>query len=124
VVVIHRPFYEPFIAGAKTTPGPGGQATYQRIARLPRTGPPLHERLDLRFTPQRGRYAGITSVLNGADHLRATGDVFVAFADNLYPHDNASLTLAAALAGRTMVLVRPYPLGRSRPARCHRRPAR
>ena len=36
-------------------------------------------------------------------------DVFVAFADNLYPGDNPVLTLAQARAGRTMVvLARPY----------------
>jgi UTP-glucose-1-phosphate uridylyltransferase len=108
VVVVYHPFYEPFIAWAKTTLASGGQAAYQRAARLPRTDLPLHEQLDLRFIPQRGRYADVTSVLNGADHLRAAGDMFVAFADNLYPHDNPSLALAAVPAGQTAVSVRPY----------------
>jgi UTP-glucose-1-phosphate uridylyltransferase len=40
--------------------------------------------------------------------LRASGDVFLAFADNLYPHDSPSLALAAVPAGQTAVLVRPY----------------
>lgn len=108
VVVVYHPFYEPFIAWAKTTLGRGGQAAYQRAALLPCTDLPLHEQLDLRFIPQRGRYADVTSVLNGTDHLRAVDDLFVAFSDNLYPHDNPSLTLAAVPAGYTAVLVRPY----------------
>ncbi|MFI7203879.1 sugar phosphate nucleotidyltransferase [Micromonospora aurantiaca (nom. illeg.)] len=108
VTVVYHPFYEPFIAWAKTTLSRGGQAAYQRAARLPRTDLPLHEQLDLSFIPQRGRYADVTSVLNGADHLHANADVFVAFADNLYPHDNPSLALAAVPTGQTAVLVRPY----------------
>lgn len=108
VVVVYHPFYEPFIAWAKTTLGCGGRAAYQRAAGLPRTDLPLHEQLYLRFIPQRGRYADVTSVLNGADHLRAVEDLFVAFADNLYPHANPSLALAAVPAGHTAVLVRPY----------------
>lgn len=108
VVVVYHPFYEPFIAWAKITLSRGGQAAYQRAARLPRTDLPLHEQLDLRFIPQRGRYADATSVLNGADHLRAGAEMFVAFADNLYPHDNPSLALANVPAGRTAVVVRPY----------------
>jgi len=107
-VVVYNPCYEPFIAWAKATLGRGGQAAYQRAARLPRTDLPLHEQLDLRFIPQRGRYADVTSVLNGADHLRTAGDLFVAFADNLYPHDNPCLALAAVPAGHTAVLVRHY----------------
>ncbi|MEV7229981.1 sugar phosphate nucleotidyltransferase [Polymorphospora sp. NPDC051019] len=108
VTVVYHPFYEPFIAWAKTTLGRGGLAAYQRAARLPRTDLPLSEQLDLTFIPQRGRYADVTSVLNGTDHLRAAGDVFVAFADNLYPHDNPSRALAAVPAGQTAVLVRRY----------------
>lgn len=108
VVVVYHPFYEPFMAWAKTTLAHGGQTAYQHAARLPRTDLPLHEQLDLRFIPQRGRYADVTSVINGTEHLRAGRDVFVAFADNLYPHDNPSLALAAVPAGRTAVLVRPY----------------
>src|SRR4051794_32783570 len=70
VVVVYHPFYEPFIAWAKVTLGHGGQAAYQRAAGLPHTSLPLHDQLDLRFIPQKGRYADVTSVLNGADHLR------------------------------------------------------
>lgn len=108
VVVVYHPFYEPFIEWAKTTLGRGGQAAYHRAARLPPTDLPQYEQLDLRFIPQRGRYADITSVLNGADHLCSGGDLFVAFADNLYPHENPSRALAAVPAGHTAVLVRPY----------------
>jgi UTP-glucose-1-phosphate uridylyltransferase len=108
VVIVYHPFYEPFMVWAKTTLGRGGQAAYHRAARLPCTDLPLHEQLDLRFIPQTGRYADVTSVINGTDHLRANGDVFVAFADNLYPHDNPSLSLAAIPAEQSAVLVRPY----------------
>lgn len=108
IVVVYHPFYEPFIAWAKATLSRGGRAAYQRAAGLPRTDLPLHEQLDLQFIPQRGRYADVTSVLNGADHLRGVDDLLVAFADNLYPHDNPSLALAAVPAGHPAVLVRPY----------------
>jgi UTP-glucose-1-phosphate uridylyltransferase len=108
VVVVYHPFYEPFIAWAKLTLGSGGQAAYQRAAGLPRTDLPLHDQVDLQFIPQQGRYADVTSVVNGADHLRTVDDLLVAFADNLYPHDNTSLALAAVPTGRTAVLVRPY----------------
>jgi UTP-glucose-1-phosphate uridylyltransferase len=108
VVVVYHPFYEPFIAWAKITLGHDGQAAYRRAADLPHTELPLHDQLDLRFIPQQGRYADVTSVLNGADHLRAGDDLFVAFADNLYPYDNTSLALTAIPTGHTAVLVRPY----------------
>jgi UTP-glucose-1-phosphate uridylyltransferase len=108
VVVVHHPFYEPFIAWAKGTLGHGGLDAYQRAAGVPRTDLPLHDQLDLQFIPQKGRYADVTSVINGADHLRAIDDLFVAFADTLYPHDNTSLALAAVPTGHTAVLVRPY----------------
>lgn len=107
VVVVYHPFYEPFIAWAKHTLGRGGLAAYQRAARLPRTDLPLHEQLELRFVPQKGRYADVTSVLNAAGYLRPD-DLYVAFADNLYPHDNATLALSRLPAGQNAVLVRPY----------------
>lgn len=107
VVVVYHPFYERFISWAKTTLGRGGLAAYQRAAGQPPTDLPLHEQLDLTFIPQNGQYADVTSVLNAARHFQA-GDVFVAFADNLYPHDNPAMTLARVPAGRSSVLVRPY----------------
>lgn len=108
VVVVYHPFYEPFITWARLTLGHDGQAAYQRAAGLPHTGLPLHDQLELQFIPQQGRYADVTSVLNGAEHLRVSDDLFVAFADNLYPYDNTSLALAAVPTGHTAVLVRPY----------------
>jgi UTP-glucose-1-phosphate uridylyltransferase len=107
IILVYHPFYERFIAWAKMTLGRGGLAAYQRAAGLPATDLPLHEQLDLTFVAQRGRYADITSVLNAVEHLEP-GDVFIAFADNLYPYDNPALALARAPAGRTAVLVRPY----------------
>jgi hypothetical protein len=100
--------------GSRATLGHEGQAAYQRAASLSGIGLPLHDQLDLRFIPQQGRYADVTSVLNGADHLRAVEGLFVAFADSLYPHDNPSLTLAAVPPGHTGVLVRPYHLAEAR----------
>lgn len=46
-------------------------------------------------------------MLNAAEHLRP-GDLFVAFADNLYLHDNPVLALSQIPAGGSAVLVRPY----------------
>jgi hypothetical protein len=60
------------------------------------------------LVPQRGPYADLTSVLNGADHLAASGDVYVAFADNLYPGDNPLLALRAAPPGHPAVLGRAW----------------
>lgn len=72
---------------------------------------PAREDLDLSFVPQHGRYADVTSVLNGADHLHGRapcrGSVYVAFADNLYPGTNPLLALVAAPDG-DVVLARPY----------------
>ncbi|GIH07167.1 hypothetical protein Rhe02_52340 [Rhizocola hellebori] len=107
IVVVYHPFYERFMAWAQTTLGAGGRAAYQRAAGMPATDPPLHEKLDLTFIPQRGRYADITSILNAAAHFEPA-DVFVAFADNLYPGDNPAASLALAPAKRAIVLARPY----------------
>ena len=106
VVLVYHPYYRPFIRWARRALTAGATARYRRAAGLPITHPPRWEHLDLAFMAQRGAYADVTSVLNGATRLR-TGDLFVAFADNLYPHDNPLLALRAGPAG-TSVLARPY----------------
>lgn len=50
----------------------------------------------------------ITSVLNGADHLAVAGDLYAAFADNLYPGDSPLHALRRAPAGQTAVLGLAY----------------
>ena len=86
----------------------GATARYRRAAGLPPDHAPRWEQLDLAFVRQHGRYADVTSILNGAARLRA-GDLYMAFADNLYPHGNPMLALHASPAGDT-VLARPYDL--------------
>ncbi|MFD0692436.1 transcriptional regulator [Actinomadura fibrosa] len=57
---------------------------------------------------QRGPYADLTSVLNGARHLQPTRQgLYVAFSDNLYP-GGAALAALGGRASRTAVLARPY----------------
>ena len=65
-------------------------------------------RLTVSFITQDGPYADITSVLNGAGYLASSGDLYVAFADNLYRGDNPLLALHAAPPGQLAVLARPY----------------
>jgi UTP-glucose-1-phosphate uridylyltransferase len=106
VVIVYHPYYEPFIRWARTVLAPGATAGYRHAARLPPAPAPAREDLCVTFVRQHGRYADVTSVLNGADHLHA-GPVYVAFADNLYPAANPLLALTAAPAGDA-VLARPY----------------
>jgi NDP-sugar pyrophosphorylase family protein len=87
-VLVYHPYYEPFAAWARTALSQHGHDSYLRAARLPYP-PRAAAGVALTFIPQRGPYADITSVLNGADYFAATSELYVAFADNLY------------LAGRT-----------------------
>jgi hypothetical protein len=106
VVIIYHPYYEAFAAWARTALTRDGQGSYRRAARIPDISWPAD--LTVRLVPQHGPYADITSVLNGADHLTAGSDLYVAFADNLYPGDNPLLALRAAPAGHLAVLARGY----------------
>jgi UTP-glucose-1-phosphate uridylyltransferase len=106
VLVYHR-YYEPFIAWVRQVLQPGGAAAYRALAGLPPEPAEGHERLRLRFVRQHGGYADITSVLNGAGHLPA-GPLYVVFADNLYPADNALAILGDAPAEEAAVLARPF----------------
>jgi UTP-glucose-1-phosphate uridylyltransferase len=106
-VIVYHQYYEPFAAWARTVLSKQGNDSYFRAARLPVTArPPAGVKLG--FIPQRGQYADITSVLNGADYFAATDDLYVAFADNLYPAGNPLLALRAAPRGHVAVLARAY----------------
>jgi UTP-glucose-1-phosphate uridylyltransferase len=107
VVIVSHPYYDAFTSWARTALSQRGHDTYARTARLPGAASPA-ARLPVTFISQRGPYADLTSVLNGADHLAAPGDLYVAFADNLYPGGNPLLTLRAVPPGHPAVLARAY----------------
>ncbi len=107
VVVVYHPYYEPFIRWARRVLSGGATARYHRMAGLPPGSLPRWEQLDLTFVRQHGRYADVTSILNGAARLGRGDNLYVAFADNLYPDGNPMLALQASTAGDS-VLARPY----------------
>ena len=107
VVVVYHPYYERFIGWASRILSPGGFTRYQTLAGQPPSTAQAVENLDISFVRQHGRYADITSVLNGASHLR-TDELFAAFADNLYPRTSALALLADAAPGTPAVLARPF----------------
>jgi UTP-glucose-1-phosphate uridylyltransferase len=111
VAVVYHPYYRPFIRWVRDLVTRGGLARYQALSSGPApTAQGPQGRLEVVFVRQRGRYADITSVLNGTDRLRPPGDVFVAFADNLYSPARPLVELAAAPAGVATVLARPFEL--------------
>ena len=106
VAIIYHPYYEAFAAWARTALSPEGQDRYHQAARIRDASWPAG--LTVSLVPQHGPYADITSVHNGADHLAAGSDLYVAFADNLYHGDNPLLALRAAPPGHLAVLARSY----------------
>jgi UTP-glucose-1-phosphate uridylyltransferase len=106
-VIVYHSYYEPFAAWARSALSQHGHDSYIRAARLS-DGPRLPVGVALSLIPQRGQYADITSVLNGSDHFAAAGELYVAFADNLYPASNPLLGLRAAPPGHVAVLARGY----------------
>ncbi|MEL5954100.1 NTP transferase domain-containing protein [Streptomyces sp. CLV115] len=109
-VVVHHPYYAPLIDWARQVLTPGALSRYQRLAHQPVGHVPPAERLRVDFIPQHGRYADVTSALNGAEHLH-TGDICVAFADNVDPsHSALSELMAAATPRAPAVLARPFDL--------------
>lgn len=107
VVVVYHPYYEQFAAWARQMLSQTGQARYSRL-----TGQhadallPADQRIS--FVPQRGPYADLTSVINGADHLGSPDDLYIAFADNLYRGISPLLALSTTPPGQVAVLGRPY----------------
>lgn len=106
-VIVYNPYYEPFAAWARTVLSQQGHDSYSSAARLPVTAR-LPAAVRLSLIPQHGRYADLTSVLNGADYLAAAGDLYVAFADNLYPAANPLAALRSVPRGHVAVLARSY----------------
>lgn len=112
VAIVYHPYYEPFIQWAKHVLQPGSLARYQassREASFPERAIP---EMDLEFIAQRGPYADVTSILNGADHL-PRGPLLLAFADNLYCGATPLLDLTAATPDTVAVLARPFNLSES-----------
>jgi UTP-glucose-1-phosphate uridylyltransferase len=107
VAVIYHPYYEQFAAWARQVLGEHDHARYSRAARHEVTAavPPG---LTVSFIPQHGTYADLTSVLNGADHLGGAGDLYIAFADNLYTGPSPLRQLRAARHGHVTVLASRY----------------
>lgn len=106
-VVVHHPYYAPLINWTSQVVAPGALARYQELAQQPIGHSPT-EGLKVDFVAQHGRYADITSALNGADHLR-TGDVCLAFADNVDPsHTALSRLTSTASPDTAAVLAGPF----------------
>jgi UTP-glucose-1-phosphate uridylyltransferase len=106
VVIVCHPYYRVFTQWASIALSQPGHDHYTRAARLSPSSSAAAQ--PTAFITQRGPYADLTSVLNGADHLTARGDLYVAFADNLYPSGNPLATLRATPSGHPAVLARAY----------------
>lgn len=109
-VVVHHPYYAPLIEWTRQVLAPGAQARYRQLAHQPGGHRPLTDLMQVDFIAQHGRYADITSALNGAEHLN-TGDICLAFADNVDPsHTALSELMATAPRGAPAVLAGPFTL--------------
>ncbi|MGD0608008.1 MAG: NUDIX domain-containing protein [Streptosporangiaceae bacterium] len=105
VVIVCHPYYEAFTRWAGEALSQQGHDSYSHAAGLPAAATPAG--LTVTTISQHGPYADITSVLNGSGHL-AAGDVYIAFADNLYRGNNPLAALCAAPSGYPAVLARAY----------------
>ncbi|MEU6467479.1 sugar phosphate nucleotidyltransferase [Streptomyces sp. NPDC046976] len=102
-VVVHHPYYTPVIDWTRQTLAPGALTRYQQLAQQPVSPDPLTG-LRVDFIAQRGRYADITSALNGSQYLRS-GHVGLVFCDNVDPeHTAVSELVGAATPGTPAVL--------------------
>jgi UTP-glucose-1-phosphate uridylyltransferase len=107
-VMVHHPYYTPLFDWTRQVLAPGGLARYQELAQQPVSPRPPTENLRVDFIAQRGRYADITSALNGAEHLRS-GAICLAFCDNVDPtHTALSTLLAAARPDAPALLADPF----------------
>ncbi|RKS06593.1 UTP-glucose-1-phosphate uridylyltransferase [Nocardiopsis sp. Huas11] len=104
--MVHHPYYEHFIHAWASRALVDSQG-YARAAERPLPHGPRWPGLDLRFTAQQGPYSDITSVLNADAMLDHPHELYVAYADNLYPEDDPLLRLRDTDGG-TSVIVRPY----------------
>ena len=107
VVIVYHPYYEAFAAWARQVLSEHGQARYARLADRD-FGVTLPPCLAISFVPQRGPYADLTSVMNGADHHACPDELYVAFADNLYRGPNPLVALHRVAPGQVAVLASRY----------------
>ncbi len=107
VVIVCHPYYHAFTAWARGALSQHGHDRYRRAAGLSPAACPA-DTVRASFITQHGPYADLTSVLNGAEYLASSGDLYVAFADNLYRGDNPLLALRAAPPGQLAILARAY----------------
>jgi UTP-glucose-1-phosphate uridylyltransferase len=108
IVIVYHPYYQAFTEWAGQALSPSGETRYRRAAGKPIAEGGIARGRRMSFIAQRGRYGDLTSVLNGADHFRVAGDLYVAFGDNLYFGPNPLLALRNVPSGQVAVLARPY----------------
>lgn len=108
VVIVYHPYYRAFTEWAGQALSSSGETRYRRAAGKPIAEGGIARGRRISFIAQRGRYGDLTSVLNGADHFRVAGDLYVAFADNLYFGPNPLLALRNVPPGQVAVVARPY----------------
>ena len=107
-MIVYHPYYE-----AVRRLGAAGTERARPGALCPAgpdgaSGTVLPPGLTISFVPQRGPYADLTSVVNGADHLGSPAEVYVVFADNLYRGRNPLLDLRGTAHGQVAVLASTY----------------
>lgn len=107
-VVVHHPYYTPLIDWTRQVLAPGALARYQSLTNQLPAQPRAADHLQVDFIAQHGRYADVTSVLNGSEHLR-TGEFYVVFADNVDPtHTALSALVTATPQAIPAVLAAPF----------------
>lgn len=109
-VMVHHPYYGRFFDWMRQALTPEAMTRYRQAAGAPQLGGFLDGGVDVRFVAQRGRYADITSALNGSQELRS-GQVCVAFCDNVDPgHRMLTELITASRPGVPAVLTQPFDL--------------
>ncbi|MEV5985993.1 hypothetical protein AB0L85_13335 [Streptomyces sp. NPDC052051] len=94
-VVVHHPYYTPFVDWVRQVLTPGTLARYRDLAGQAPPTRSVTEGLPVEFIAQHGRYADVTSALNGSEYLGST-DVCVVFSDNVDPGHRALGDLVGA----------------------------
>ncbi|MDH6107957.1 hypothetical protein [Kitasatospora sp. MAP12-44] len=111
-VVVHHPYYIGLADWASQVFGPGGTARYRQLAKQA-AGQQQPLGLRVNFVPQRGRYADVTSALNGSEYLR-TGTIGLVFSDNVDTTHQAMAELVAATdPAMPAVLTSPFDINRA-----------
>lgn len=107
VAVVCHPYYRRFTAWAQEALSQDAHDRYASAAGT-QSGTSPAAGITVSFITQRGPYADLTSVLNGASHLGDDRDLYVAFADNLYPGASPLLALLSAPSGCPAIVTRAY----------------